>query len=231
MKQALALYHVAFENLGSFASVLSEAAYTVSYRNAVHGLAGLDPKSPDLLIVLGGPIGVYEGDAYPFLEEERGRIAERLAAGLPTLGICLGAQLMAAALGAKVYPSGSKELGFSPLALTDAGTRSPLGQLAGVPVLHWHGDTFDIPAGGQLLASTDVCRNQAFAVGTHALALQFHPEADFPALEDWFVGHALELSTAKVDIRQLRATAVETVPKLREAGGRMLKAWLDGLAS
>ncbi|MCZ7594842.1 MAG: hypothetical protein M5U16_07915 [Hyphomicrobium sp.] len=158
-------------------------------------------------------------------------MAERLDAGLPTLGICLGAQLMAAALGAKVYPSGIKEIGFSPLALTNACARRPLGHLAGVPVLHWHGDTFDIPAGGELLASTAVCRNQAFAVGTHALALQFHPEADYPALEDWFVGHTLELAGAKVDIRQLRKTATTAVPRLREAGGRMLKAWLGALPS
>lgn len=231
MKQAVALYHVAFEDLGSFASVLSGAGYHVTQRSAVHGLDGFDPKSPDLLVVLGGPVGVYQDDLYPFLARERQLVAERLAAGLPTLGICLGAQMLAAALGSRVYPSGTVELGFKPVTLTEAGARGPLKHVAGVPVLHWHGDTFDLPAGAELLASTDVCRHQAFAIGNHTLALQFHPEPHFPALEDWFVGYAGDLAGAKIDVRDFRAAANEAVPKLREAGGRLLAAWLDGLPS
>lgn len=230
MKRALALYHLAFENLGSFASVLGERGYEIDYRSAVHDLADIDPKGPDLLVVLGGPIGVYEHETYPFIEEEKRLIAERLAAERPTLGICLGGQMMASALGAKVYP-GTKELGFSALTLTEAGTRSPLQHLAGTPVLHWHGDTFEIPAGGELLASTDICRNQAFSIGRHALGLQCHPEADFPALEDWFVAYGGELAASKLDVRDMRKAALAAVPKLREAGAKMLRAWLDGLAS
>lgn len=230
MKQAVAIYHVSFENLGSFASVLSAAGYAISYRSAVHDLGSLDAKSPDLVVVLGGPVGVYQDDLFPFLREEHRLLEERLSAGLPTLGICLGSQMMAAALGARVYPSGTLELGFKPVTLNEAGRRGPLQHLDGVPVLHWHGDTFDLPAGAELLASTDVCRHQAFTVGRHALALQFHPEADFPAIEDWFVGYAGDLAGAKVDVRDFRAAAHQNIPPLRTAAEKMLKAWLDGLA-
>jgi len=230
VKRVVALRHVAFEDLGSFESVLQDAGYFVYYRNATRGVADIDPLSPELLVVLGGPIGVYEGGAYPFLHDERRLIAARLSAKRPTLGICLGAQLMASALGAKVYASGTKEIGFSPLALTDTGAKGALCHLTDVPVLHWHGDTFDLPVGAQLLASTNVCRNQAFAIGAHSLALQFHPEADMPDdIEDWLVGHAAELAAAKIDVRGLRARAGEVGATLREAGRRMLQEWLDGL--
>lgn len=229
MKQAVAIYHVSFENLGSFAPVLDAAGYAISYRSAVHDLGGLDAKSPDLVVVLGGPVGIYQDDLFPFLRDEHRLIAERLDAGLPTLGICLGSQMMAAALGSRVYPSGTVELGFKQLTLNEAGQRSPLQHLDGVPVLHWHGDTFDLPAGAELLASTDVCRHQAFTVGRHALALQFHPEADIAAMEDWFVGYAGDLAGAKVDVRAFRSEARHHIPKLREAAGKMLNAWLAGL--
>jgi GMP synthase (glutamine-hydrolysing) len=122
-------------------------------------------------------------------------------------------------------------MGFAPLELTEAGARSPLRHLHHQPVLHWHGDTFDLPPGGEHLASTAVCRNQAFSIGAHALALQFHPEAELPALEDWFVGHAVELAAAHIDVPSLRAQAAKNLPTLREASGLMLKAWLDGLPS
>lgn len=230
MKQALAIYHLAFEDLGSFASVLREAGYEIAYRSAVHDLAQIDPSGPDLLVICGGPIGVYEEEAYPFIKAEKRLIAERLAAGLPTLGICLGGQMMASALGAKVRP-GTKEVGFSTLTLTDAGSKSPLQHLEGVPVLHWHGDTFDIPGAAELLASTDICRNQAFAIGSHALGLQFHPEADFPALEDWFVAYGGDVASAKLTVPEMRKAATDAVPKLREAASNMLKEWIAGLPS
>ena len=112
-KTALALQHVAFEDLGLFAPILAASGYDLRYRDI--GLSGLDPDqalAADLLIVLGGPIGAYEEDKYPFLTEEIALLERRLATQMPTLGICLGAQLMARALGAVVYPGPAKEIGF-----------------------------------------------------------------------------------------------------------------------
>ncbi len=141
-------------------------------------LASLDPLAPDLLVVLGGPVGVYQTEAYPFLADELRLLETRLKASRPTLGLCLGSQLIAAAMGAKVAPAGHSEVGFSKLTLNDAGQASPLRHLEGVEVLHWHGDTFALPEGATLLASTELCRHQAFALGPNILALQFHPEPD-----------------------------------------------------
>jgi GMP synthase (glutamine-hydrolysing) len=108
-------------------------------------LAALNPLTNDQWVVLGGPIGVYEQDAYPFLRDELRLLQARLAAGRPTLGICLGCQLIAQALGGWVYPGSSKEIGWK-LSMLEAGRTSPLAAFAdGTPVLHWHGDTFDLP--------------------------------------------------------------------------------------
>jgi GMP synthase (glutamine-hydrolysing) len=147
------------------------------------------------------------------------------------LGICLGAQLIARALGAKVYPGPAKEIGWSALRLTDAGRQGPLAALADVPVLHWHGDTFDLPGGAARLASTDLCANQAFAVGRQVLAFQFHPEATEVGFERWLIGHACEIAgTPGVSPQGLRAQAQSLAARSTACGERCLETWLDGLA-
>jgi GMP synthase-like glutamine amidotransferase len=137
------------------------------------------PDDYDLLVVMGGPMGVGDTDEYPWLAPERELIAETLDAEVPVLGVCLGAQQVAAALGADVYAHEEREVGWFPVETTDAATHSPLAPLApGFPAFHWHGDTFDVPDGGTLLATTSVCRNQAFSAANGlALGLQFHLEA------------------------------------------------------
>ncbi len=220
--------HVAFEDLGVFGPVLEQAGHGLETLQA--GVDDLgDPLAPDLLVVLGGPIGVYEQDRYPFLREEIGLIRQRLAARKPTLGVCLGAQLMAAALGARVYPGPAKEIGWKKLRLTDAGRASCLAPLADVAVLHWHGDTFDLPEAAQLLASTDICTHQAFSLGNFGLALQFHPEVQARGLERWLIGHTCELGGAHIDIPALRADCAAKAPLLEQAGAEMLRGWLQGL--
>lgn len=233
LKTAVAIRHIHFEDLGSFEAVLSAAGYRVHYYDlGVHELWTLDPPLADLLIVLGGPVGVYETDAYPFLAEERQILEARLAANLPTLGICLGAQQIAATLGAEVAPSGHKEIGFSELSLTEAGRAGPLRHLEGVPVLHWHGDAFPIPDGAVNLASTPLCATQGFALGSNVLGLQFHPEVDAcGGIERWLVGHAAELAAAGIDPRTLRDAAARVGPTLREAARRMLTEWLQEVAA
>ncbi len=230
MKNVVAIQHVAFEHLGSLEAVLREQGYAVHYLPAWSaGLAAqVQQLSPDLLVVLGGPIGVYEDHLYPFLRVEKALLKQRLAAGLPTLGICLGAQLMAAALGGEVYASGAKEIGWSPLTLTEAGRDSPLRFLSGelADVLHWHGDTFTLPPGAVHLASTPVCLNQAFAWGAHALGLQFHLEAQGDQIEHWLVGHACEIAGAGVDVEALRRGAQRHGAALEEQARRFFGAWL-----
>jgi GMP synthase (glutamine-hydrolysing) len=179
--------------------------------------------------VLGGPIGVYENDRYLFIDAEVALIQRRLAAGKPTLGICLGSQLMAKALGARVYPSGVKEIGWAPLELTSEGAASCLRHLA-TPVLHWHGDTFDLPVGAVRLASTPACRNQAFRAGRHALGLQFHAEAYGQPLEAWFVGHACEIAgTPTVSVPQLRADTRRFSAALEQSGRACFNDWFSSV--
>lgn len=233
-KQAVAIRHVAFEDAGCFDAVLVRHGYDLCYVEAgLDDLAGLDPLAPDLLLVLGGPIGVYEEDHYPFLTDEIRIIERRLALQRPMLGICLGAQLMARALGAQVAPGDcGKEIGWALLALTAAGQDSPLRHLAPelTPVLHWHGDSFEIPAGAERLAGTARYPNQAFAVGRHALALQFHPEVTAAGMERWFIGHACEIAaTEGISVPQLRAETARWASVLRQQGQRMLGEWLERL--
>jgi GMP synthase (glutamine-hydrolysing) len=230
-RTCIAVRHVAFEDLGLLGPLVSARGYEVHYHDAgVEAFAADSLLAADLVIVLGGPIGVYERDAYPFIVGEIAAISARLQAGKPMLGICLGAQMMAAALGAPVAPGPVKEIGYAPLALTEAGRASALAPLGGAAVLHWHGDNCDLPAGCQQLASTPNCPVQAFTRTPSQLALQFHLETEPARFEAWLVGHTVELGKAGLDPRQLREQARTLGPPLREIGGKVLTAWLDSIA-
>jgi GMP synthase (glutamine-hydrolysing) len=230
-RTAVAIRHVAFEDLGLLAPILDAAGWDVSYRDAaVDDLTDALVTQADLLVVLGGPIGVYDGNDFPFLGREIKLLTRRLAEDLPTLGICLGAQLMACALGQAVYPSGSKEIGWGSVMLTEAGKASCLGALAGgAAVLHWHGDTFDLPLGASLLASTTVCKNQAFAYGKRGLGLQFHLEVDPARLEHWYIGHAVELAAAGVAVADLRAATADVAAGARRVAETVFGRWLTDI--
>jgi len=233
-RTCLAIRHVPFEDLGFFADVLAAKGFTIGYREAPTGDLGEGAlRSCDLLVLLGGPIGVYERDSYPFLNAEIALAEERLALKRPLLGICLGSQIMAAALGAEVYPGNrGKEIGWGPLTLTPSGAASALAHLAPerTRVLHWHGDSFDLPKGGTLLASTDRYRHQAFAYGENALGLQFHPEVTPKGLEAWFVGHCAEIAaTPGIDVKSLRAAAARYAPALARQGKAFFETWLDSV--
>ncbi len=229
---AIAIRHLHFEDLGTLEPLLQSRGYAVRYVDApTEDLRAPHIADADLLVVLGGPIGAFDEDAYPLLADELALVRRRLGSQQPLLGICLGAQLIARALGAPVAPMGVKEIGFAPLALTAAGHDSPLAALGGVPVLHWHGDQFGIPPGAQCLAGTATCPHQGFAVGPQVLGLQCHLEADPRTLERWLVGHACELAQAGVDPRALRAEAQALQARLPAAAGAVFTRWLDGLES
>lgn len=181
------------------------------------------------MAILGGPIGVYDANRYSFLTDELAAIAARLALGKPTLGICLGAQLMAQALGAEVKSTGRVEIGYSLLQLTGPGRTSVLADLESTPVLHWHGDQFEIPEGASRLAQTPGFPNQAFAIGTSILGLQFHLEADYTRIERWLIGYAHELATHRLDPGILRQQARQSGPQLAEVAGHVFGAWLEQL--
>lgn len=227
---ALAIRHVAFEDLGVLGPLLTERGYAIRYLDA-----GIDPidtttlSSADLVIVLGGPIGVYETERYPFLIHERMTIAARLALRKPTLGICLGAQLISQALGAEVRSTGRVEIGYGLLELTEKGRKSVLADLESTPVLHWHGDQFEIPEGASRLAETPGFPNQAFAIGKQILGLQFRLETKHTRIERWLIGHAHELATHRLDPGLLRQEAGKFGPRLAQVAGQVFGAWLDQL--
>src|ERR1700751_192423 len=229
-RSAVAVRHVLFEDLGILAPLLTERGYSIRYLDV--GVDLVDAailSSADLVIVLGGPIGVYDTDRYPFLADERAAIGMRLALDKPTLGICLGAQLMAQALGAEVTATGRAEIGYSPLTLTDHGRASVLTSLESVPVLHWHGDQFGIPTGASRLAETPGFPNQAFSIGARILGLQFHLEAEPMRIERWLIGHAHELAAHQVDPGTIRRDAGRFGQNLARVARTTFAAWLDQL--
>ncbi len=229
-RTALAIRHVAFEDLGIIEPLLIERGYTVRHLEAgVDAIDSATVTAADLLVVLGGPIGVYETDRYPFLAAEKDAIAARLRQDKPTLGICLGAQLMAAALGATVTPTGKVEIGYGALTLTGEGRASPLRHVGEIPVLHWHGDQFAIPERASRLAETAGFPNQAFALGPHILGLQFHLEADHRQIERWLIGHAHELAAHRPDIAAIRSDAARHGSVLERAARAVIGEWLDAL--
>jgi GMP synthase-like glutamine amidotransferase len=186
------LQHVSFEGIGSIGEwavlrghVLTGAEMFRAARSEPPGMAGpamprqADLDNLDLLVVMGGPMNVYQEAEYPWLVAEKVFIAAAIGAGKPVLGICLGAQLIAAALGGTVSKGAQPEIGWYPVELTSEGRGLPL--FAGFPIrftaLHWHGDTFSIPPGATHVASSAACANQAFAYdGGRVVGLQFHLE-------------------------------------------------------
>jgi GMP synthase-like glutamine amidotransferase len=173
------LQHVPFEGPGLIATQAQTHGLELDRRHLYRGDAV--PLLEELagLVVLGGPMGVGAVEAYPYLQAEIDLLAAAVAAEVPVLGICLGAQLLACAIGGKLLPGATEEVGIGSVELTSAGWRDNVLGPAGpqMPVLHWHEDTFTLPPGAELLASSDLCVNQAFRVG-RSYGLQFHVELD-----------------------------------------------------
>ena len=231
MQKAIAITNVEFEDLGSLERALDRANYAIEVVHAcVTDLRAIDLKS-DLLVVLGGPIGVYEDKAYPFLKTEIDLIRSRLAEQRPTLGICLGAQLIAAATGASVHPgTQGKEIGWGSIhAGRDAALYPEFAPLltGDLHVLHWHGDTFDLPAGSHHLAGTNAYPNQAFAIGRQTLGL--HSTRKSPR-QDWSAGMwAMRANWGMPEFAcpKLRQESEAFAPALEDAAQRFWGEWLS----
>ncbi|WP_262705331.1 MULTISPECIES: glutamine amidotransferase [Streptomyces] len=230
-RTALAIRHLGFEDLGLLEPLLHERGYQTRYLDVATQPVDTALVRAAQLVVLGGPVGADDTDRYPFLADELAALRARLADGSPTLGICLGAQLLARALGAQVTPGAAREIGYAPVRLTPEGTASPLRHLAGVPVLHWHNDMFGIPENAQVLAGTTTCPHQAFALGTQILALQFHLETPTEDIENWLVGHAEALAAADIHPAELRRAASEAAPGLHTQAIATLTEWLTAATS
>ena len=175
-RRAHAVQHVPFEGLGSIEPWLVAEGYSITWTRLFAGESLPAAEGPDLLIVLGGPMSVNDETGFPWLRDEKRFVRRSIEAGVPLLGICLGAQLIASALDARVYPNRHREIGWFPVYRTpvDPGVTSVFPDR--FDAFHWHGETFDLPSGAALLARNDACEHQAFAVGRSVVGLQFHLE-------------------------------------------------------
>ena len=181
------IQHVAAEGPGLIAAVARAHGIALDVRRMDRGDTLRKADAMHGLVVLGGPMGVGDAAAYPHLAAELRLVAEACTRGIPVLGICLGAQLLAAAHGARVYRGPAVEIGFGAVTLTPEGTRDPVLGPSGpsFTAFHWHGDTFDLPAGATHLAVSKQYLHQAFRVGDAAYGLQFHVELDPALARDW----------------------------------------------
>ncbi len=227
MKPILIFRHAAADSMGTLDAIFRRAGVVFSYVDVFdHAVRAFDPGQLAGLVVLGGSMNVDQVDKYPFLTGELRWIRQAVDCGLPVMGICLGAQLMAHCLGAPVHHNPIKEIGWYPLQLTPAAAGDLLFQGVATPqtVFHWHGDTFDLPAGAELLARGETCANQAFRVGANAWGVQFHPEVTTAIIDDWLTstngGHELaELDY--IDPSQIRARTPTELPGLHALGDQV----------
>jgi GMP synthase (glutamine-hydrolysing) len=229
-RRALVIRHTPWEDIAAFGPPIAAAGYQLEPVDVDDPVfATLDFDRFDLVIPLGGPMGVYQRERYPWIDGEIARLSRRIAAGGPVLGVCFGAQMVAAAMGVEVYRGPTKEVGFAPVSLTEAGRASPLRHIDGVPILHWHGDSFDLPEGATLLASTSAYAQQAFVRGT-VLAVQCHAEMGLdPSFEQWLDGSDNYLTKAGTDAATLRRDYAELGPACAAAGTKLISEWVAGL--
>ena len=232
----LVICHVAHEGLGSMEPLFKKKGVLFEYQSlATDDSLSIDHQKYSALIVMGGPMGVYQTEQYPFLETEVKIIRAFLAEGKPFLGICLGAQVLAKALGAFVGKNKQKEIGWYPLNLTDQAKDDPLFKKMKVTetVFQWHGDTFQIPQGAVCLASSPLCTHQAFRFGKNVYGLQFHVEMTKELVDEWLSIEAnkeeLESLRGQIDPLKISTETLLNLPRLQEICQGMVEEWLGFL--
>ncbi|MBI2090013.1 MAG: gamma-glutamyl-gamma-aminobutyrate hydrolase family protein [Deltaproteobacteria bacterium] len=228
MAKIWVLQHIICETLGTIADALDGAGISYQY---IRPFAG-DPVPKEIggasgLIVMGGPMGVYEQGAYPFLADEMHLIEKALRAQVPILGVCLGSQLLAATLGAAVTKGQRKEIGWYPVTLADSCKDDPLWSGVESPFIayHWHGDVFELPTGATALASSALTRFQAFRYGQSAYGFLFHMEVTPLIIRDMVETFGDELHEAKVDGADILQRAPDYLPRLQATGSLVFQRW------
>ena len=222
------LQHVAAEPLGIIEETLEASGIGAEYIRVFAGeeVPG-DMTAAAGLVVMGGSMGVYEQAEYPFLSQEIRLIEAALKAEKPVLGVCLGSQLLASALGAEVKKGDHKEIGWFPVALTNAASTDQLfSELErSFTAYHWHGDVFDLPGGAVSLASSAQTQCQAFVYGDRAYGLLFHLEATRKIVEDMVRGFAGELDEEKIEGAEIIDQTCEHLPQLQRIGASVFQRW------
>jgi GMP synthase (glutamine-hydrolysing) len=216
---ALVLRHEPFEHLGHFATVLEKNHVEYRYHDIDEPLPREDYNA---VIIMGGPMSVNDNSSG--LLDELGLIERALLKDVPLLGVCLGSQLIAKALGARVYRNTELEIGWEKVWLTEAGKDDPLFGKTESPetYFHWHSETFDLPSGAEWLAYSEKCRHQAYRYGRRVYGIQFHPEITAEMITDW-CGQPVNCR----DVEQLAGPIDARLHDQREAAGRILGAWLE----
>lgn len=170
------LQHVAFEGLGSIEVWLQDSGFEITSTQFYDSKELPNVEDIDLLVVMGGGMSVHNEEDYPWLVEEKKFIKNIIGAGIPTLGICLGAQLIANSMGGEVFPNSVKEIGWFPIQATKSTHETSFQFPKEIEVFHWHGETFSLPSGAVQIAESKGCKNQAFQLGDNVIGLQFHLE-------------------------------------------------------
>ncbi len=221
------LQHIHCEGPAEIGNWLRERGWKTATTHLYRGEPPPDPAAVDFLVIMGGPMNIYQDRDYPWLRDERAFIESHVAAGKPAIGVCLGSQFLADALGGRVIQNPHVEIGVHPVEFTpEARTRYPF-LPASLPVAHWHGDTFELPDGALRLAANAACLNQAFVYDDSVLALQFHPEVTRDDLAAWLREFDSELKPA--DYVQEGATILGTPEKIFTHGHAVLRRLLDAI--
>jgi GMP synthase (glutamine-hydrolysing) len=224
----LVLQHAASEGLGTIEDALRASGYEFKYLRTFAGDS--IPSNPDgapALVIMGGPMGVYEYGQYPFLRQEMKLIESFLKAGKPILGICLGSQLLAAALGAEVKKGPRKEIGWYGIQLSKNAANDPLwrGQPDFFTAYHWHGDIFELPKAAMPLASSDLTALQAFRYGASAYGLLFHMEVTSDQVQNMLSEFAGEIKEEKLNGPEILHQSTAFLPPMREIGNVVFSRW------